>query len=97
VHGAFDEQLCQLSSASQRGDFAEVPGNGTFTCTIPRFPFEAGGYRLTLYSEVNSDIADWVMQAATMDVEAGDYFGTGRMNGEGQGVLLVTHAWDVES
>ena len=94
VHGAFDEQLCQLSSASQRGDFAEVPGNGTFTCTIPRFPFEAGGYRLTLYSEVNSDVADWVMQAATMDVEPGDFFGTGRMNGEGQGVFLVPHTWD---
>ncbi len=96
VHGPFDEQLCQLSSDSQRGDFAEVPGSGVFTCTIPRFPFEAGTYRIGLYSTVNSDIADWVMHGAVMEVEPGDFFGTGRMNGEGQGTFLVAHAWDVE-
>ncbi len=95
VHGPLDEQLCQLSSASQRGDFAEVPGNGTFTCTIPRFPFEAGAYRLTLYTTVGGDIADWVMHAAVIEVEPGDFFGTGRMNDEGQGLFLVSHQWDV--
>jgi lipopolysaccharide transport system ATP-binding protein len=95
VHGAFDEQLCQLSSASQRGDFASAPGTGTITCTIPKFPFEAGGYRVTLYSTVNGDVADWVMHAATVDVEPGDFFGTGRMNDEGQGQFLVPHSWDV--
>jgi len=95
LHGSFDEQLCQLSSASQRRDFDEVPGSGTFTCTIPRFPFEPGAYRITLYSTVTNDIADWVMHAAVMEVEPGDYFGTGRMNDEGQGSFLVPHAWDV--
>ena len=97
VHGPYDEQLCQLSSSAQRGDFASTPGTGTFTCTIPRFPFEAGGYRLTLYATVNGDIADWVMHAATMDVEPGDFFGTGRTNDEGQGVFLVPHAWEVHA
>jgi lipopolysaccharide transport system ATP-binding protein len=95
IHGPFDEQLCLLSSASQRGDFPETPGSGTFSCTIPRFPFEAGAYRLTLYSTVNSDIADWVTHAATMEIEPGDYFGTGRTNDEGHGHFLVSHTWDV--
>jgi lipopolysaccharide transport system ATP-binding protein len=94
VLGPFDEQLCQLSSSSQRGDFDEIAGSGTFTCTIPRLPFEAGAYRLTLFSTVSTDIADWVMHAAVMNVEPGDYFGTGRMNEEGQGTFLVTHAWE---
>ena len=95
IHGPLDEQLCQLSSGPQRGDFERIPGNGAFVCRIPRLPFEAGAYRITVYSTVNADIADWVMHAAVMDVEPGDYFGTGRMNDEGQGHFLVTHHWDV--
>ena len=95
IHGPFDEQLCQLSSTAQRGGFDQVPGNGVFICTIPRLPFEAGAFRVTLFSSVNGEVADWVIHAATIDVEPGDYFGTGRTNFEGQGQFLVTHAWSV--
>lgn len=95
IHGPFDEQLCQLSSTAQRGGFAQVPGNGVFTCAIPRLPFEAGAFRVTLFSSVNGEVADWVIHAATIDVEPGDYFGTGRTNFEGQGHFLVAHAWSV--
>jgi hypothetical protein len=37
-----------------------------------------------------------VMHAAVMDVEPGDYFGTGRGNNEGQGHFLVAHEWTAE-
>jgi len=97
IHGPLDEQLCQLSSGPQRGDFERIPGCGAFVCRIPRLPFEAGAYRITVYSTVNADVADWVMHAAVMEVEPGDFFGTGRMNDEGQGHFLVTHNWDVQA
>jgi lipopolysaccharide transport system ATP-binding protein len=94
IHGALDEELAQLSNTAQRGVFEEVPGRGEFVCTVPRLPFEAGSYRVTVYSEVNGDISDWVIHAAVMDVEPGDYFGTGRGNNEGQWHFLIDHRWD---
>ncbi len=97
IHGALDEQLAQLSNTAQHGPFERVAGTGAFVCTIPRLPLEAGTYRITVYSEVNGDIADWVMHAAVMDVEPGDYFGTGRGNNEGQGHFLVAHTWEAQS
>jgi hypothetical protein len=30
-------------------------------------------------------------------VEPGDYFGTGKMNAEGQGHFLVDHQWEASS
>lgn len=93
IHGPFDEQLAQLSNTAQRGVFERIPQRGTFRCRVPRFPFEAGAYRLTLYSEVDGDVADWVIHATTLEVEPGDYFGTGRTNFEGQGHFLVPHEW----
>ncbi|HVZ48672.1 MAG TPA: ABC transporter ATP-binding protein [Gemmatimonadaceae bacterium] len=93
IHGPFDEQLAQLSNTAQRGVFEQVPGAGVFRCRIPRFPFEGGAYRITVYSEVDGDVADWVTHAATLDVEPGDFFGTGRTNFEGQGRFLIPHEW----
>jgi hypothetical protein len=93
IHGPFDEQLAQLSNTAQRGVFEQVPGTGVFHCRIPRFPFESGAYRITVYSEVDGDVADWVTHAATLDVEPGDFFGTGRTNFEGQGRFLIPHEW----
>jgi len=61
-----------------------------------RSQLEAGTYRITVYSEVGGDVADWVMHAAVLEVEPGDYFGTGRGNNEGQGQFLVPHEWSVE-
>ena len=97
IHGPLDEQLAQLSNTAQRGPFEQIPGTGAFVCTIPRLPLEAGTYRITVYSEVSGDIADWVMHAAVMDVEPGDYFGTGRGNNEGQGHFLLAHEWTAEA
>ena len=42
-------------------------------------------------------MADCGMDADVMDVGPGDYFGTGRINDEGQGHFLVTHHWDVRA
>ena len=96
VNGPYDEQLCQLSNTAQQGVFERVNGRGTFVCRIPRLPFEPGSYRLNCYATVNGDIADWVMHAGVMDVEPGDFFGTGRVNDEGQGHFLVAHEWTRE-
>jgi hypothetical protein len=44
---------------------------------------------LTVYSDINGIIADWIKNAAIFDVEAGDYYGTGRLPSFGQGMFLM--------
>ena len=65
IHGPFDEQLAQLSNTAQRGVFERIDGTGVFRCRVPRLPFESGAYRVTLYSEVDGDVADWVTNILT--------------------------------
>jgi hypothetical protein len=38
-------------------------------------------------------VADWVQGAIVIDVLAGDFYGTGKL--PGQGKVLVLHEWDV--
>ncbi len=77
--------------------FESVPSTGRFSCRINRFPLAPGQYYVTLFCKVNSIIADWVQQAMLLTVEAGDFFGTGRLPPPGHGGFLTPQDWRVES
>ena len=65
------------------------PGREDIRVVIPRMTLIPGRYRLTVYSDINGIIADWIKNAAIFDVEAGDYYGTGRLPSFGQGMFLM--------
>ncbi len=93
VHGALDDQLFHLSTATVGGDYTSAPAAGTVQCRLPRVPLQPGRYRITVFATVQHDIADWVQHAGVMEVEAGDFFGNGRLPPADQGPMLVDHAW----
>ena len=78
-------------------DFAEVPAQGVVHCRVPRLPLQPGSYHLELFSMSSMDITDFVPHAATLYVEAGDFFGSGRLPPADEGQLLVNHSWEVDT
>jgi lipopolysaccharide transport system ATP-binding protein len=97
VHGQFDESLFHLSTTVNGFDFEEIPAVGVIQCTIPNLPLQPGSYGFNLFCTVSGEIVDWIQNAGRIDVEAGDFFGTGRLPSADQGPFLVGHAWDVVS
>jgi homopolymeric O-antigen transport system ATP-binding protein len=77
-------------------EFATVPSVGRFKCRVPRLCLSPGQYHITLFCTVNGSIADWVQQAAVLTVEAGDFFGSGRLPPSSHGGVLVPQTWQVE-
>lgn len=71
------------------------PGNASVRVVIPRIALIPGRYRLTIYSTVNGTVADWIKNAAAFDVEAGDYYGTGQLPPQGEGMFLLDHRFIV--
>jgi lipopolysaccharide transport system ATP-binding protein len=69
------------------------PEDGELVCAIPRLPLSAGSYKANVYFAVNGVVADWVVDAASFDVERGDFFGTGRMPIPSHERFLVRHSW----
>ena len=73
-------------------DFPELPADAVnIQVRIPRMTLAPGRYGFTLFSSVNQEIADWVKNAGTFDVEAGDFYGSGQMPPQGQGYLVMEH------
>jgi lipopolysaccharide transport system ATP-binding protein len=66
------------------------PGSQRIELEIPRLPLAPGRYGYTLFAAHNDVVADWIQNAGSFDVEAGDFFGTGRTPPRGQGVFLIS-------
>jgi lipopolysaccharide transport system ATP-binding protein len=89
------ERIAYFSNDIAGQVFEIAPESVTgFTVDINKLPLTPGLYRLTLYCAVNGDVADWMQSAATMVVEAGDYYGTGRLPpSASQGHLFIDYSF----
>ena len=95
IDDEYGQRVTHLSNEVTGQVFAEAPGSGRIAIRIPRCPFRNGRYSFTLYSTVNGDIADYLFNAGTFDVEAGDYYGTGKLPAGDQGAFFVDHSFSV--
>jgi lipopolysaccharide transport system ATP-binding protein len=81
--------------------FDELPTRGTFVCRIPRLPLPAGkfhiGFRVAAEKQGKCDPLDSLEDAAELNVEGGDYFGSGKAAPTKSSVCLVDGEWRVEA
>ncbi len=67
--------------------------NGVATCVIPKFPLNNGEYFYNVIAYNNNEIVDWVKNAGMIEVEYGDFFGSGRVNSSKYNGVFVEHSW----
>lgn len=85
-------RVCLLGTGVSSRESQAVPSSGGICrFELPKVPLVAGRYQLTLFANVQGEVADWVIDAAELNVVEGDFFGTGRGVPPGQGKLLVEH------
>lgn len=80
--------------------FRDLPETGVITCRLPRLPLPIGHFRLSyrLQPEIrNREPIDGIESALDLHVEAGDFFGTGKLPPLQSGVCLVGGEWRMES
>jgi lipopolysaccharide transport system ATP-binding protein len=68
-------------------------GRNSVKFTIRKMPLAPGRFGLSLFISINGIVADWIRDAGVMDIESGDFYGTGRLLGRdlGQGLFLIDH------
>ena len=84
--------LTQLTSFSQQQNFVINADSTHFTITIPKLNLLEGKYIVSLYAKINEDEADWINNAASFYIEAGDYYNVGRVMPKGFGFVAMDHS-----
>lgn len=74
----------------------DIPTYGRLECIIPRLPLNSGTYYYNVSAHSLGGLEDWVERAGVFDVEAGDYFGTGRCPDKGR-LIHMDHKWSIST
>ena len=88
------ERMVVLQNSYSDGEFKEISPNGSLICRIPKLSLVAGIYLVTIYSEINGVIADWIIGAGLIKVEVGDFYGTGKYPDVDHGIMLMEQSWN---
>jgi len=62
--------------------------------TMDKLQLAQGHYRLTLFCSSGGEVLDWIKDAATIEVENSDYYGTGKLPQGNQGPLLLNYRFN---
>ncbi len=92
-----NDQILFVLYGSYTGQvFETVPLFGVFRCYVSRLPLSPGRYRVGARVTVGREEADFPRNGVGyLDVEAGDFYGTGSMGFDGLTPFLVTGKWEV--
>jgi len=97
VHNSYDQMLFVLYRSYKAELFDAVPDHGVFRCTLGNLPLPPGRYRIQARVTVNGDEADFVRGGVGyIEIEPGDFYGTGHRGFDGPSMMLVDGRWDIK-
>jgi lipopolysaccharide transport system ATP-binding protein len=85
-----------VNSRMASNAYADVAPEGKVYCYIPKLPLMCGNYFLNFNLNVEGSVADQMTEATSLNVEPGDYFGTGIDNAFGRQGVYLNHSWGRE-
>lgn len=86
-------QLCFVADNTiSNSSIAKIHGRQSIACHIPRLPLNTNMYFLNATVYVTNQLADEILNIASVDVEAGPFYTTGKLPSSNKG-FLVDYTW----
>jgi len=89
----YGDGVAYMSNDLVGRNFDMLRPKGSLICTFDPLPLLPGTYSINLYCTVNGIVADWIQNAARINVEHGDFYGSGKLPPPGYGAIAVGHDW----
>jgi lipopolysaccharide transport system ATP-binding protein len=87
------QNVTNLWTNYKDGRGVRVADQGYIDCHIPRWPFRAAEFSVTAYMHVGAAVQDWIEDCLVFQSHDGDYFDSGIITQEGQGLVFIDHRW----
>ncbi len=80
LDSSLGHRIAHLSSSVSSEALETLPrGAGRILVDLPRVSLLPGRYHYSLFARAGGEILDWIQNAGTFDVEAGDFYRSGRL------------------
>lgn len=74
-------------------EIGKVGKCGSFFFDIPRLPLAAGSYSMNLWVSFSREPSDWITNAYVLEVENGDFYGSGRIVPNTHSKFLIDYSF----
>lgn len=92
ICSAFQQRLMLFAASLTQGNFESLPSQGELVCRVPHFPLVPGTYSIDVGLSIGGlTNVDRIINAATLEVAAGDFFGIGKSSTDSP--VLCDHSW----
>ena len=96
IDDEYGQRITQLNNEITDQVFEKISGESSIVCIeIEHLPLKQGDYTLALFTTINGEIADWIQEAVVMQIEAGDFFNTGKLPEQSQGNFYINHSFSL--
>ncbi|MFO0052743.1 MAG: ABC transporter ATP-binding protein [Dolichospermum sp.] len=89
--------ITELSNNLTEEVFNKTPQSGYVSCYIRKLPLAPNQYIANLIVRQNNIIQDWIIEAVYINVESGDFFGSGRISPSSHSGIFIEQKWCLNS
>lgn len=97
VRNNLEQLLFSCNSRNSYDGVLKLKKSGLIICKIPKLPLLAGSYGVDLCLKYGHELAFSYLNAFTLEVERGDFFGTGKINADLTNGMIISHNWLIEN
>lgn len=96
IRNSFQQEIGNLLTRIAHNGVMKLQREGDIICHIPKLPFMPGRYAVDLMMKFDYEVTDHIEGITIMEVEKGDFYGTGKIIDSMKDGLLVDHNWTVQ-
>jgi len=90
-----EQVLFTCLSRNSFNGIMQLQNEGFIGCFIPNLPLLEGTYSVDIILKYGQDVTFDFESAFQLEVEKGDFFGTGKINADMQNGIIIYHKWNV--
>jgi lipopolysaccharide transport system ATP-binding protein len=94
VDNALSQRVTTWSTSYAGGGISFTPDDDfSVNLSLPKLALIPGSYTYNVFVTVNGEVADWLIPAGSFNVEPGDFYSTGHIPAQRDGVYLSEHSF----
>lgn len=95
IRNSYQQIIGNLLTRMAYPGVLKLATEGSVLCHIPKLPFLPGRYTIDIILKHDYDVTDHIEGLTIMEVEKGDFYGTGKVHDSMKDGLLIDHQWQV--
>jgi len=95
IYNSMGEKILHLGTFYSSQHSPKLPLSDEVICHIPKLPLPQGRYRINLSLHNKGERIDYIEGTAVLDVQSGDFYGTGRIPSAQDNKVLIDHSWQL--